>query len=166
MRSCCIRQRRVAEGCQQVLSRAGLSSPRWIAAVGSIAGSLILAGCGGGSLDTVAVDGTVMHDGKPLSTGIVRFVPVDTNGLLATGNLTDGGHYKLSTRNSDGVLEGDYKVTVESFLIDDSVPEKDRELGIGGKTSAIPDKYSDPETSGLRESIDGSRSIDITLQSK
>lgn len=125
-----------------------------------------LAGCGGGGLETVSVDGTVTYDGKPLEIGIVRFVPVDPEGMLATGNLKPGGAFTLSTRGTDGVLEGDYKVTVESFLIDETVPEKDRELGIGGKKSAIPDKYSDPEKSGLTETIDGSRSITIELQSK
>ena len=125
---------------------------------------LWLSGCGGGELDTVSVDGTVTYDGKPLETGIVRFVPVDPEGMLATGPLKPGGEFTLSTRGSDGVLEGEYLVTVESYLIDETVPEKDRELGIGGKKSAIPQKYSDPETSGLKETIDGSRSISIELQ--
>lgn len=124
---------------------------------------LMLAGCGGSGLDTVAVDGTVTYDGKPLETGVVRFVPVNPEGMMATGNLQAGGKYTLATRNADGIVEGDYKVTVESFVIDDTVPEKDRELGIGGKTSAIPSKYSDPETSGLKETIDGSRTIDLAL---
>jgi hypothetical protein len=46
---------------------------------------------------------------------------------------------------------------------DETVPEKDRKLGIGGNSSAIPSKYSNPETSGLKETIDGSRTIDIVL---
>lgn len=131
--------------------------------MGFAACCLMLAGCGGSGLETVAVDGTVTYDGKPLETGVVRFVPVNPEGMMATGTLQSGGKYTLATRNSDGIVEGDYKVTVESFLIDDTVPEKDRELGIGGKTSAIPNKYSDPETSGLKETIDGSRTIDIAL---
>jgi len=131
--------------------------------IGIAACSLFLAGCGGSGLDTVSVRGTVTYDGKPLETGVIRFVPVDPEGMMATGTLKPGGAYTLATRNSDGILKGDYKVTVESFLIDDTVPEKDRELGIGGKTSAIPAKYSDPETSGLRETVDGSRTIDIDL---
>jgi len=134
-----------------------------VAAVGLLACGLALAGCGGSGLDTVAVDGTVAYDGKPLEIGVVRFVPVNPEGMMATGTLQPGGQYKLSTRNSDGIVEGEYKVTVESFLIDDTVPDKDRELGIGGKTSAIPEKYSDPEKSGLKETIDGSRTIAITL---
>jgi hypothetical protein len=133
------------------------------AAVGLVVCCLMLSGCGGSSLETVAVDGTVTYDGKPLEIGVVRFVPVDPEGMMATGTLKPGGKYTLATRNSDGIIEGDYKVTVESFLIDETVPEKDRELGIGGKKSAIPTKYSDPETSGLRETIDGSRSIDFAL---
>lgn len=140
-----------------------MSRTSLVTAIGPLVCCLALAGCGGSGLDTVAVDGTVTYDGKPLEIGVVRFVPVDPEGMLATGTLQPGGKYTLSTRNSDGVLEGEYKVTVESFVIDETVPEKDKELGIGGKTSAIPTKYSDPETSGLRETIDGSRSIDITL---
>lgn len=127
---------------------------------------LALAGCGGGGLETVSVSGTVTYDGKPLENGIVRFVPVDPEGMLATGTLKPGGVFTLATRGTDGVLKGDYKVTVESFLIDETVPEKDRELGIGGKKSAILEKYSDPEKSGLTEQINGSRSISIELQSK
>jgi hypothetical protein len=140
-----------------------MSRTSMAAAIGSVVCCLMLAGCGGSGLETVAVDGTVTYDGKPLEIGIVRFVPLDPEGMMATGTLKPGGKYELATRNSDGILEGDYKVTVESFLIDDTVPEKDRELGIGGKTSAIPTKYSDPETSGLKETIDGSRTIDIAL---
>lgn len=141
-------------------------SPIRLALVAVLTMGLALSGCGGGGLDTVAVDGTVTYDGKPLEVGIVRFVPVDPQGMLATGTLKPGGKFTLSTRGTDGVLTGDYKVTVESFIIDETVPEKDRELGIGGKKSAIPDKYSDPEKSGLTEKIDGSRSISIELQSK
>ena len=124
------------------------------------------AGCGGGGLDTVAVSGTVTFDGKPLENGIVRFVPVGKDGLLATGQLRTGGQFTLATKGTDGAMIGEYKVSVQSAIIDADVPEKDRELGIGGKQSAIPEKYNNPDSSGLTEKIDGGRTITIELKSE
>lgn len=134
--------------------------------VAGMAAGIVTVGCGGGGLDTVAVRGTVTYDGKPLENGTVRFVPVDEDGLLAVGRIGPGGQFTLATKGTDGVVPGDYKISVQSFIIDESVPKKDRELGIGGKKPAIPQKYSNPETSGLTETIDGSRTIDIDLKAE
>lgn len=124
------------------------------------------AGCGGGGLETVPVSGTVSLDGKPLDHGFVRFVPVDTTkGRLATGTIQKDGKFTLSTANSDGVLLGDYKVVVECMKITADVPEKDRELGIGGKVSEIPVKYNDPEKSGLTEKITDKKTVTLELKS-
>lgn len=124
------------------------------------------AGCGGGGLETVPVGGTVTLDGKALDHGFVRFVPVDTTkGRLATATIQKDGTFKLSTANSDGVLLGDYKVVVECMKITNDVPEKDRELGIGGKVSEIPVKYNDPEKSGLTEKITDGKTVTLELKS-
>ncbi len=129
--------------------------------------SLLSAGCGGDTLETVTVSGTVTIDGTPLDNGVVRFVPTDTDkGRLATGAIKEGGKFELATAGSTGVLEGDYKVTVESMKITPDVPQKDRELGIGGKESAIPKKYNSAETSGLTEKVDGAKTITLDLKSK
>ena len=150
-------------GTQRCRGTSGLSVARALTFV-VLAGLCGLAtGCGGDALDTVDVDGNVTIDGKPLENGIVRFVPVDEEGLLATGTIQKDGTFKLATKGTNGTLRGEYKVSVVSQKIDESVPERDRELGIGGKVSAIPKKYNDPKTSGLTETIDSTRSIEITL---
>jgi hypothetical protein len=126
----------------------------------------ITVGCSGNTLDTVAVNGTVTLDGTPLENGVVRFVPVDSvKGRLATGTIKPGGGFVLSTAGSSGVLRGEYRISIESMKITDDVPEKDRELGIGGKTSAIPVRYNDAETSELTEKIDGSKKVTLELKS-
>lgn len=132
--------------------------------VGGAAICFSFSGCGDSGLDTVPVSGTVSYDGKPLNNGMVRFVPVEEDGLLATGKIGPDGSFTLGTRGTSGVQVGEYKVSVQSNIIDESVPAKDRELGIGGKESAIPEKYNDPATSGLTETVDGSRTIDIELK--
>jgi hypothetical protein len=64
---------------------------------------------------TVArVDGVVRLDGKPLTTGTVRFVP--EAGRAATGEIQSDGTYTLGTYGkSDGALIGRHKVAIIAY---------------------------------------------------
>ena len=74
-----------------------------------------IAGCGGGNpLDTIPVGGRVTMDGKPLTTGEVRYLPKDAqNGRVASGAIQPDGSFALTTlKAEDGALRGDYRVVV------------------------------------------------------
>lgn len=100
------------------------------------------------------VDGTVTFKSAPLTTGTVRFNPVDPKkGHMAEGKIDSSGKFKLSTfKPGDGVLAGDYDITVVSMAESDKGLAKDKGLGIGDK-SVIPEKYNNPKTSGLKETV-------------
>ncbi|MFN0195324.1 MAG: hypothetical protein ACKVT0_01155 [Planctomycetaceae bacterium] len=125
-----------------------------------------LCGCGESGPTIVPVSGSVSYKGSPLTNGIVRFNPVDPKtGRPAEGNIGSDGKFTLSTiKSSDGAIAGEYNVTVISYKVDSNVPEKDRGLQIGGE-SAIPEKYSDPLKSGLKEKIEaGNPRNDVKLE--
>jgi len=103
-----------------------------------------LAGCGGGGPELVPVKGTVKYKGQPLPTGSITFHPA--KGRPATGTIKDGAIQDVTTVTAgDGATAGTAKVTVQanSGGGDMYAPRK----------SLIPDKYGDPEKSGLTAEI-------------
>lgn len=104
--------------------------------------------------DLTPVEGVVTLDGGPLPAdgqGNVTFSPVDGQGNTATGLLDSSGHYRMSTfEPDDGVLPGSYKVTV----IWASRGSGDPQTGVlKPPASMIPERYSNPETSGLTATV-------------
>jgi len=96
-------------------------------------------GCGssGGSSGAVPpllpVKGKVTYNGKPLTSGIIRFEP-DGYGRAATGKLQSDGTYALTTiKEGDGVVAGAHFVTVGGF---DKSLASDRTLKKYGMKSA------------------------------
>ncbi len=112
-------------------------------------------GCGGSNNPVpVKVRGVVKYNGKPLSNGSVMFNPTDPqSGRMAQGTIDKDGAFVLSTyKTGDGALEGSYLVSVTSSLPGTEVLTKDKGTGIGGK-SAIPERFSDPKTSKLEQTV-------------
>lgn len=134
-------------------------------------GLLALAGCGGSSHPaTVAVGGTVSFKGAPLTNGTVRFNPVDAQkGRPAEGKIDANGKFTLSTFvPGDGALAGDYGVSVTSYKAGEEKLAKDKDLGLNiNDKSAIPEKYNNAKTSGLKETIKtGEPKKDLKLELK
>lgn len=70
-----------------------------------------LAGCGDGRPPRVNVSGKVLIDGKPLTTGIVQFVPDDAR--PAAGKIDSEGRFTLTSYDGgDGVVLGTHRVMV------------------------------------------------------
>ena len=105
-----------------------------------------LAGCQkSGSLPTYPVyevkGKVVLADGKPLTNGLIYFVP--KGNLLVTPSAVIGsdGTFSLATGGSgDGVPAGDYKIRVEA-------PQAP--TGRKGAKPLFPFKYTDEDSSGL-----------------
>jgi hypothetical protein len=125
----------------------------WKALVLLSAISVLLPGCGT-RLPTVPLSGKVTWQGQPLGNGKVTFTPIK----LADESLPkrpaiaelgpDGVYHVASFRENDGLVPGEYSVTVHSYksvtsLETPNVPTVWR----------IPERYGDPSTSGLKFTV-------------
>ena len=116
--------------------------------------------------ETIPVRGRVTYHGQPLATGDVKLIPVEIPEgrpkRPATGSLNVHGEFELSTfRPGDGVVPGEYAVAVVSIrryanLLD---PNDKPEY-------AVPRRYVDPNTSGLKAVIPEQTSEPIELDFK
>jgi hemoglobin len=87
-----------------------------------------------------SVEGHITFQGKPLSGGTVLFGSAQGN---AAGDITVTGTYRV-----EGVKPGEYAVSI-----------------MAAKADAVPAKFGDPKTSGLRISVqDGKNNFDIELR--
>lgn len=143
-----------------------------ILAVGVLLG---LDGCGSGRPKTVRVTGTVTLDGKPIEGANVTFYPETgeqpstgtspkdkkalTGSRPATGTTDKEGQFTLKTfEEGDGALPGHYKVAIIKKEVTGFLADKD---GLSGGIAPegvkekwiIPQKYSDPKTSGLTAEV-------------
>jgi hypothetical protein len=120
-----------------------------------VTSAFCLIGCGGqpgSKLKLVKVTGTVKLDGKPLPQGTISFIGSDANAVNAAGELDASGRYSLSTQQKgDGIPAGSYKVRIESW----ASPPKMVATGVEPGKSAIPDRYSSVESSGLTATVEG-----------
>lgn len=107
-------------------------------------GCIFLCGCGDGRPKRVPVSGKVLIDGKPLTYGVVRFVP--ENARASQGSVNSQGQFTLSCfDNGDGAVLGLHKVAVTGL----------EHVGDSEIRWHAPKKYQDERTSELSQKIDG-----------
>ena len=122
-----------------------------------------MAGCGSSDRpETAEIVGIVMLNGVPLSSGTIIFEP--TNGRPARGRITDGQIVDVITyKADDGATVGLHKIAISSIAQKpentalsahpgDTQDIDDGYMGTG--QSLIPERYNDPETSGLTAEIE------------
>jgi hypothetical protein len=123
-----------------------------------------LAGCADDS-NIARVDGIVRVDGKPLSSGTVRFVPAA--GRAATGKIQSDGTFSLGTfGESDGALVGTHQVAVIAYdAADDARPAY--EVRSATSKALVPERYMAVGTSGLSFEVKpGKNQADFDLTSR
>jgi len=114
-------------------------------AVGVAAG---LTGCrGSDSLPSLAVyevkGKVVLADGKPLTGGLISFVPKGDLPVTPSGVIGPDGSFSLITGGSgEGAPPGDYKVRIEAPQFQQADPKS-------RKRPLFPLKYTDEDSSGL-----------------
>ena len=111
-------------------------------------------GCGGGE-PSGSVSGKVTYNGEPLTTGGVLFVNRDT-GVGASAQLDASGNYRVLSLRT-----GEYQVAIQGPRAPSPA-----EVAKGAQLEKpdVPDKYLDPQTSGLSATITaGENSVDFTL---
>jgi hypothetical protein len=119
---------------------------------------LFLAGCGG-SLDS-SISGLVTVDGEPLRTGRVIFYPV-AEGPTAYGTIDNNGLYCIRTGQLNGVMSGEYVVSV---VATETPPGP---IGSSYGKLISPIQYTSQETTDLKFTIQpGSNRIDLPLRSE
>jgi hypothetical protein len=125
-----------------------------------------LGGCDAGSMPRVLIQGKVRYKGVPLSTGVIVFTPDAGHGChgpMASGLVQRDGSYHLQTDDQPGVAAGWYRVTVAAVEAADS-PSTRQSVPI--PRSLVPEKYRDPDLSGLIREVKAQQenTIDVNLE--
>ena len=103
-----------------------------------VLGICALAGCGEGRPERIAVSGKVLIDGKPLTQGVVQFVPVGAR--PSAGKLDADGRFTLRCYDGgDGVVPGTHRVMISAKEV----------LSESKVRWHAPPKYADFRESGL-----------------
>jgi hypothetical protein len=117
-----------------------------------------MAACGGShEFDTVPAKGTVAYKGKPLEKGQIQLLPDD--GPAAVGLIENGKFVVGTNADGDGAPPGKYRVTVFSYK------ETKTRFGETISKAVIPNRYANPDTSGLVVEIPegGNEAIKVEL---
>jgi hypothetical protein len=112
-----------------------------------------LAGCSDSLPRTIRVEGQVTYGGKPVTSGTVAFMPLETPGQIeprpATGALRADGTYQLACyRAKAGVLPGKYAVSVVAYKHFAPPQNPDDKPDY-----AVPERYTNAQTSGLTATV-------------
>jgi hypothetical protein len=114
---------------------------------------LTLTGCERGRGD---VSGTVTLNGKPLPGGMVTFVP--DNGRAEAARIGEDGKYTITN-----IPAGPARITVATQQ-PIRMKENGKDFEPLGKYVPIPERYRDPETSGLTLDVKrGFQECDLSL---
>lgn len=116
---------------------------------------LYLAGCSGSDAtaikNLVPVSGSITLEDEPLESGTVFFVPEQAGGQPASGQISNGKFTMLTTVDAKGVVAGKYLVRIESR---DTPEPSPKDLYPKPGPSLIPEKFTDPKTSGLMVDVE------------
>ena len=140
----------------------GFTLRRWLTGLWIVFSLALVLGCGGPEL--LPVEGTVLfQDGEPVRTGRIEYNAVD-GPYRAMGEIDDGGRFELITAEGDnGLPSGEYEIIVVQLVITEDLSLADHDHG-----RAVPRKYADYSTSGLRTVISAANSTqqEVVLESK
>lgn len=130
--------------------------------MGTICFLLLFVGCTGSS--NVPAEGRVLFaDQTPVRSGKVELRSADSP-MRAVGVIDSEGKFVLQTDDGrEGIPPGDYEAVVVQFIV-----TEDMSLGTHGHGGAVPRRYSDYYTSGLKLSIpdSGSRELQLIVEPK
>ena len=126
----------------------------------------LLAGCGPTGPTVIPIRGEVFYKGTPLKDvpqGLVHYIPSTADGRQASGRIQPDGSFVLTTfKKADGVVPGEYSIIVSAYSRAAKLTREEVEAragrGITPPRLLIPEKYTDPTTSGLSDSVDSGHS--------
>ena len=128
-------------------------------------------------LKLVKATGTVTFKGQPFAGATVTLIY--DNGSLATGTTDNDGKFKLTANGRDGAFVGKAKVTVSKInrpgpsgmpanptpadMVKMASEKKEGMKQQEKPTNELPDKYSNPDTSGLTAEVAKSGTNEFTF---
>ncbi len=142
--------------------RAGLARPALATLIAGALGAIPL-GCGSSGPEMASVHGKVTYNGQPVPKGTVSFQSTaPEGGRNATGMINPDGTYTLQTENpGDGAQLGEYRVAISAR--DDAILDYIPKKPVPPKR-LVPEKYENPDTSGLTATVkSGSNEVDFPL---
>ena len=110
----------------------------------------LFAGCSEGTPTVAPVRGFVEFDGKLLSQGKIMLVPA--SGRMGHGSIEPDGSFEISTfeaDSGDGAVLGPANLAVYSAGNAPNTTDRYHKAFGGGGTPLLPDKFKDPDKSGL-----------------
>jgi hypothetical protein len=119
-----------------------------------------LAGCGSDGRTLIPIRGEVLYKGAPLRDvpqGLVKYLPKSDAARQASGRIQPDGSFVLTTfQNADGVTAGEYHIVVTAYTTQQMSREQVEAAGgaVAGPRLLIPEKYTDPNTSPLTDTVD------------
>jgi hypothetical protein len=126
-----------------------MSSSSWLRGVAAATLVLLCIGCSAPEKPELApVRGKVSYRGKPLGTGTIVFAPDSlrgNSGPLARADIQADGSYQLKAGTLTGAPPGWHRVTVAA-VADTPQPPGQK---MANPRTLLPEKYRDPELSGL-----------------
>jgi len=143
---------------------------RWLGLVALIAVITLSSGCGGsqstGKYELHPVKGQVLYNGQPLSGATVVFSPEDDKKPGAYGRTDEQGQFTLTThKHGVGAVAGSFEVGINKSAGGDGEEITDPEKGAKIKpSSAIPQKYANPKTSGKTAVVKAGETNEFTFK--
>jgi hypothetical protein len=107
----------------------------------------------------------VTYNGTPVDGAILFCIPEDPKSTKAAPNANaetnSDGHFSLSTYGSgDGAVPGTYLVGITKPIPDPATANS----ATPGNLNALPDKYQNPTTSGLKMTVDAGKKNDAKFE--
>lgn len=139
-----------------------------------LSGVALLVGCG--PTPTGTVSGTVTVGGQPIQNGLITFVPEkgeSASAAILDGKYTTGpipvGPCKVSVINRPANPAGEAAVKEEVGVGPGDVMPAPKPSKSKAKEVSVPQKYSDPTTSGLTHTVSAgasTRDFDLPAEGK
>jgi hypothetical protein len=124
---------------------------------------ILAAGCDTVAAQPARVRGKISYKGEPLPSGMIVFTPDASrggSGPLACADVQPDGTYELRSEEGPGVPPGWYRVAV--VAVEASAPTTEGQ-GFTIPKSLLPEKYRDPEVSGLSCEVKAARENTINF---
>jgi hypothetical protein len=148
---------------------------RRIVYAGAVLFLTCIVGCGDSGPHTIKIRGLVHYNGQPLQDGLVVYVPKRLDDARqATGRIQRDGTFTLTTfKKGDGVVPGEYTIVLQEAYApggEQAMSRAEHEAAArSGRLKAattIPEKYLDPKSSDLSDTVDsdhsGFKQLDLT----
>jgi hypothetical protein len=121
-------------------------------AIAPLALAVLLSGCSNDrGPERVIVSGAITFQGKPVSEGIIRFMPVAGSDMPMGGADIKDGRYRVTGRG--GVPVGTHRVEIEGFRVDKSRLKPGEPMPASAMLRGVPHEQFIPQRYNLASTL-------------